>query len=366
MSIEHSEGEKLWVGIDIGFDVSAVCLIDQMGEIVREEEVQTTASEIGQFLERYVAGSAQLIGLEASSYSAHLVRGLRELGHPVAMFDSRQARKFLRISQNKTDRNDARGLAQIARHGRNVVAEVRVKSVECQTLRSQLVMRQHLVRNRVAAESAIKSVIRLNGGDVKTTTTVKRLRKNVIAELERLKSVEGLDLFEIIEPVLGISEQLRTRLARIDEALSRAAERIDVCRRFMAITGIGPIGALSFYTAVEEPARFKRSEDIGPYLGMVPYFKQSGPIIRRRGISRMGNKLTRQHLANAASIHIRRAPEDGAIRRWSESLRERVASPKVRMAVARKLAVVMLAMWKNGTDYCSNGLLRTDRPSDLE
>ncbi|MGR4893464.1 transposase [Sphingopyxis sp. LARHCG72] len=123
----------------------------------------------------------------------------------------------------------------------------------------------------------------------------------------------------------------------------------------MAISGIGPIGALSFFTAVEEPSRFPRNEDIGPFLGMVPYFKQSGPIVRRRGISRMGNKMTRQHLVNAASIHMRHAPDDGAIRVWGENLRARLPAAKVRMAVARKLAVVMLAMWKSGSEYSPAG-----------
>lgn len=221
-------------------------------------------------------------------------------------------------------------------------------------LRSQLVMRQHLVRSRVAAESAIRSVIRLSGGDVRTSTSIKKLRQNVITELARLQKAEGLDLFGIVEPVLSFCEQLRGHLTAVDQVLAKATTDIEVCQRFMAISGIGPIGALSFYTAIEEPARFKRNEDIGPFLGMVPRFKQSGPIVRRRGISRMGNKMTRQHLVNAASIHLRRGPEDGALRVWGESLRERLPAPKVRMAVARKMAVVMLAMWKDGSTYQSS------------
>ncbi|MGR4892731.1 transposase [Sphingopyxis sp. LARHCG72] len=217
MGIGQRNDERRWLGIDIGFDVSAVCVIDDSGQTVLEEEVLTSADGIGEFLHRTGSGSSvQLIGLEASPYSPHLVRGLRDKGYPVAMFDSRQARKFLRISQNKTDRNDARGLAQIALHGRNVVSEVRVKSIQCQMLRSQLVMRQHLVKNRIATESAIKAIIRLNGGDVRTATSLKRLRENVIAELERLKVNAGLDLFDTVEPVLVIAEHLRKRLAVID------------------------------------------------------------------------------------------------------------------------------------------------------
>jgi transposase len=143
----------------------------------------------------------------------------------------------------------------------------------------------------------------------------------------------------------------------MDKALAEMADSLEVCRRFMQISGIGPIGSLSFYSAVEEPTRFKRNEDIGPFLGMVPRVKQSGPIVRRFGISRMGNKMTRQHLMTAASIHLRRAPENAAVRIWGEQLKERLPSQKVRIAVARKLAIIMLAMWKNNTDYNADGRL---------
>ena len=247
------------------------------------------------------------------------------------------------------------GVTSIALHGREVVSEVRVKSLVCQKLRSQLAIRQQLVRQRIAAEASIRAVIRLNGGHLKKCTSAKMLRLNVGTELMKIRDFTGVDLIDAISPVLKVCEQLRNDLARIDREFASLAISHEICRRFLQISGIGPIGALSFYTAVEEPTRFNRNEDIGPYLGMVPLVKQSGPIVRRFKISRMGNKMTRQHLMTAASIHIRRAPENGAIRAWGEKLRKRLPAQKVRIAVARKLAVVMLAMWKNGSDFQTEG-----------
>lgn len=348
-----------WVGIDVGADHSTTCIINQDGQVIGQQEVRNSAACIADFIDAVANGNVALIGVEASSLSPHLVRGLRALNFPVAIFDSRQARKYLRIRQNKTDRNDARGLAEIALHGRNIVSEVRLKSLECQKVRSQLAMRQHLVRHRVATEGAIRAVLRLNGGSLKKCTSARTLRRNTLEALEGVRNTEGLDLSDTVMPVLIFCEQLRKHLVDVDKALAAVAHEQEVCRRFMEISGIGPISSLSFYSAVEEPTRFKRNEDIGPFLGMVPRVEQSGATVRRFGISRMGNKMTRQHLVTAASIYMRSAPKDAAVRRWGEQLRERLPAQKVRIAVARKLAIIMLAMWKNQTQYRPEGNLES-------
>lgn len=291
MCADESDNRNRWVGVDVGADLTATCIIDQAGTVVAQEEVPTSPNDIAIFLDTAADGPIRLVGIEASSLSPHLARGLLALGFPVAMFDSRQTRKFLRIRQNKTDQNDARGIAEIALHGRNTVSEVRLKSLECQKIRSQLAMRQHLIRHRISVEHAIRAIIRLNGGNLKKCTSAPMLRREVDAEIVRLKSHEGIDLKDIIQPALELSEQLRRNLTHIDKGLTGVAQSQEECRRFLEISGVGPISALSFFSAVEDPTRFKRNEDIGPYLGMVPRIKQSGPIVRRFGISRMGNDV---------------------------------------------------------------------------
>jgi transposase len=192
---------RRWIGVDVGSENSSICIIDNASKVVRQDDVPTSAAAVGAFIAADRGDEVILVGVEASSLSPPLVRGLRSQGLPVAMFDSRQARKFLRLRQNKTDRNDARGLAEIALHGRNTVSEVRLKSVDCQKVRSQLAIRQHLVRHRVASEAAIRAILRLNGGKLKKSTSANMLRRNTVDELRKLQETEGLDLTETIEPV---------------------------------------------------------------------------------------------------------------------------------------------------------------------
>jgi transposase len=155
--------KTLWVGLDVGADNMALCGTDDRGAVVFEHLIPTCAAAFNDLL-RPEKRRIKLIGMESSSSAIPLTRSLRKLGYRVAVFDSRQASKFLAIRQNKTDKNDARGIAEIARLGRDSVSEVRVKSAECQRLRSTLMTRQRLVVLRTATEGSMRSLFRLNGG----------------------------------------------------------------------------------------------------------------------------------------------------------------------------------------------------------
>jgi len=339
---------RLWVGLDVGADETAVCGTDDGGTVIFEQLIPTKASALDGLLAAEKR-RIKLIALESSSCSILLTRSLRKLGYRVAVFDTRQASKFLAIRRNKTDKNDARGLSEIARLGRDSVSEVRVKSPECQRLRSMIVTRQKLVALRVAAEGTIRSLLRLNGGRLKSCSSAAVLRRNVTNELKQIRKVGKIDLAEDIEPLLALSEALRTYLDRIDKKLSRMAEENAVCQNFLAIKSVGPLCALSFYSAVEDPTRFKRSTDIGAYLGLVPLVRQSGQTTSKRRISKMGDRITRSYLVTAAHLHLRFA--NSALRTWGASLIDRSGKRRAQVAVARKLAVIMISMWKSNKPY---------------
>lgn len=339
---------SLWVGLDVGADTMACCVVDDKGEVTLETSLATVAADLKKVLSPY-RRRLRLIAMESGATGTHLARKLLRFGLPVAVFDARQVSKFLGIRQNKTDRNDARGIAEVARLGRHIVSEVRLKDVEVQHLRSALAMRQRLVRIRVGAEAAMRSLFRLNGGRLERARTAKLLRRNVTQELTRLRRVEKLDLRERVEPILTLCENLRVYLEQLDKEIAASVEQNPVCQRFMEIPGVGPICALSFYTAIGEPFRFERSADVGAYLGMTPRILESGQATARLRISKMGSKMTRTHLVTAAMVHLRLGKS--AIRDWGISLRERSGSGRARVAVARKLAIVMLAMWKSGRPY---------------
>lgn len=339
---------SLWIGLDVGADQSTVCGTDDAGTVLIEQSVASKADAVHALL-KSAKRRIQLIGLESGSSGIVLCRDLRKLGYPVAIFDARHTSKFLAIRRNKTDKNDARGLADIARLGRGSVSEVRVKSPECQRLRSMLVTRHKLVRLRVALEGAMRSLFRLNGGKLKTSSSRSALKRNVVQEIRRLRKSAKVDLAAEVEPLLALSMAMREYVECLDERLSKWAEANPICSRFLEIPGVGPITAASFYTAIDDPHRFRRNSDVGAYLGLVPIVRQSGQSVARLRISKAGDRLARTTLTTAAQIHVKHA--NSALATWATGLSARLGKGGVRAAVARKLAVIMLAMWKSGERY---------------
>jgi transposase len=144
---------------------------------------------------------------------------------------------------------------------------------------------------------------------------------------------------------------MRNYLTAVDGDLRKWAEAHPVCSRFLEIPGIGPLCAVSFYTAIEDPNRFNSAADVGPYLGLTPKVLQSGISLKHGPISKMGNKLTRSHLVSSATVIFAGRIKDHPLKIWGLKLAQRAGASKARVAVARRMAVTMLAMWKNGTRY---------------
>lgn len=343
--------KKLWVGLDVGVNMTAICAIDNSGVIIDEINISTSVEEIDQYLKTLNRKRIELIAMEAGATSTYLTRGLSYLKYPVALFECRQISKYLTLKQNKTDRNDARCIAEVARSGRSAISEVIIKTQECQRIRSLLATRQQLVRMRVGLESAIGSQFNLYGGKLRRSRSGIILRQNVNSEITRILEEQAVDLRLDIEPIVSICENLRTYIEHLDRTLSEMANAIEICRRFMEIPGVGPIIALSFYSAICDPHRFKKCNDVGAYLGLVPRIRQSGGSIARFRISRMGNTMTRQHMSTAAMILLRSTTKSSQLKNWGVELRGRRGAGRARLAVARKLSVIMLAMWKHDTAF---------------
>jgi len=225
-----------------------------------------------------------------------------------------------------------------------------VKSEAIQLLRSELVLRRRLMVQRIALENALRGTFRLNGGKITPVFSSLHLVRLVRDEVTRL-SAEGVEIGELVEPVVAIAVSMRQTLERSSRRLARRASDLEVCRRFMAIPGVGSICSLSFYTAIENPSRFERPMDVGPYLGLVPAVNQSGNVLRMGRISRMGNSMTRSHLVSSAVSMMKQSDKDNDLRRWAMKIAERSGRGKARVALARKLAVVMLAMWQSGEHF---------------
>ncbi|WP_162875618.1 IS110 family transposase [Sphingomonas crusticola] len=342
--------KRVWVGLDTGADVSRICAIDDDMQTLIEETVPSDARAVKTALMPLARGRIRQIAVEAGSTSTRLTHDLRAAGFPVVIYEARQVSRFLRIRNNKTDGNDARGLAEIGKLLPNI-SQVHLKSPEVQRIRSQLLFRHKLTLQRVACEGMMRSLLRLHGGRLASSKSVGKFEANVTAELDRLMEDAGIDLSQSVLPLLELSVGMRRFLQSIEKELADWAANEPVCSRFQTIPGVGPICAVSFFTAIEDPHRFKRASDVGPYLGLTPVVLQSGHSLRHGRISKRGNKITRAHLNLAASVMLGARMADHSLKTWGLAIAERAGRGKARSAVARRLAVTMLAMWKNGSSF---------------
>jgi transposase len=217
-------------------------------------------------------------------------------------------------------------------------------------MRSVLVLRKKLVHIRVVVEGTLRSRLALHGHVLKRARGKAGLRPQVEALIGRINAEDGLDLTCAVAPLVELHESLTAYLDKLNVEIEDRARGHAVCRLLMEVPGVGPIGALSFYTAIEDPTRFRHTSDVGAYLGLVPRRYQSGEVSRTRGITKTGSKLTRTHLVTAAVIFGRHGP-DCALKQWYIALRGRAGSRRASVALARKLSIVMLTMWKNEAHF---------------
>lgn len=343
---------RVWVGLDVGLKSTSVCVVDSEGRVVHQSSMKTHPTEIGRYLLKNYASNVAVVGLETGAMSSHLATGLRRQGYKVAVLDALQVHRVLSLRRNKTDTNDARGIAEIARTGRDYLTEVYVKSAACYEVRAQLIMRHRLVQQRLANENMIRGLLRVYGGRVEPgAKSAATYRERVVQQLLLINDHEGVNLRPRILPVLDLCERLQADAERIEAELEALAAANPVCRRFMGVPGVGAITALSFFTAIEEPSRFRRTDDVAAYLGLTPRVYQSGESLTHGSISKMGNRLTRTHLVNAATVLLSATKTFSSLKDWGVRLAKKIGFNKAKVAVARKLAVILFGMWRDGTHF---------------
>ena len=284
----------------------------------------------------------------------HLARGLRDFGYPVQLYEARTLSKFLRSRRNKTDAGDAKGIAEAGRIGASMVSRVFLKDFDVECLQSQLTIRRALVRQRVATKDLLGRLFDQYGGRLSPSKARGGLQIAVQNSLKKVFKGAPPSLTSELRYLADHYDRLHEHQRVIDGELTKIATSNDVTKRFMEIPGVGPISALNFYVAVGDPVRFSRSADIGSYLGLTPRLHQSGLTHRMGRISKMGNAAVRASLVQAAVTFLHSSKADSDLRSWATEIESRRGKLRSRVALARKMAVVMLAMWKNGSHYESS------------
>ena len=297
------------------------------------------------------------VGLETGVLTPWLYHSLKKLGVPVVWLEARHARAATVLQRNKTDANGAETLAprpwrrdpgaetlaQLVRTG--WYREARVKSFAA-----------HATRHLVGARAQPMGVSVALSNQIRSTPKTFGLRAGKGAGRAFACRVRELlggrpTLAAIIDPLLAAWQAVRAQIAVLDRRLIGLAQGDPTCRLLMTCPGVGVIVATSFAAAIEAPKHFRHSRSVGAYLGLAPSRYQSGEIDRTGGISRRGDRLMRTYLFEAAASLLVRVRQDSAIKAWGRDLAKRMGLKHAAVAVARKLAVIMHAMWRSNLPF---------------
>ncbi len=314
-----------YAGLDVSLELTSVCIVDKDGKIIRETKV---ASEPAALAALFAGLGLPLtrIGLEASPLSEWLHEGLTAAGHEVVLLETRHVKAALSAMTVKTDRKDARGIAQLLRMG--WFRPVHRKTQAAQEVRTLLTARKLLLGKMIDVELSIRGLLR--GFGLKVGPTTKPKFAGRIREL-----IAGQAMLEaVIEPLLRCREVLRAEFAGLHKQLLATVRGNEVCRRLMTAPGVGPVAALTFTTAIDEPTRFSSSRAVGAHLGLTPRKYQSGETDVTGGISKAGDAMARTALYDAAVALLYKA-RPSALKAWALAVARRRGAKRALVALAR-------------------------------
>ncbi|HZE51808.1 MAG TPA: IS110 family transposase [Bradyrhizobium sp.] len=332
-----------YAGIDVSLECSSVCVVDANGKIVREGKV---ASEPEALINWFGSLGYELsrIGLEAGPLSQWLHGGMKQAGLAVELLETRHVRDAFKAMPVKSDRNDARGIAQLMRLG--WFRPVHCKSIVAQETRAVLTARKLVQSKLQDVENHLRGLLRGFGLKVGKTTKLSfaaRIRKLV----DNHASLEM-----IAEALLSVHAVLLREFRAFEKQVRSMARHDAKARLLMTTPTVGPIVALTFASAIDDPGRFKSSKQVGAHFGLTPKKYQSGETDFTGRISKIGDRSVRTALYEAAHIMLTK-PIKGCsqLKSWAMRIARRAGMSKAKVALARRLAVIMHRMLADGTPF---------------
>ena len=331
-----------YAGLDVSLELTSVCLVNQQGEVVREAKVASEPEALVRFLNEQQLPIVR-VALEAGPLSQWLHAGLDAAGFDAVLLETRHVKAALSAMTVKTDRRDARGIAQLLRLG--WFRPVHVKSASAQEVRSVLTARKLIQTKLLDIESGIRGVLRGFGLKVGAIS-----RGHFEARVSAL--VHGHSMLEqVAGAMLTARSTLQTEFARLHRMILSLVRADPVCRQLMSVPGVGAIVAITFKSGIDDPGRFRRSRDVGPHFGLTPRKYQSGEKDVTGSISKVGDRMVRTALYEAASVMLSRTVRMSALKAWGMAVAKRRGGKKARVALARKLGVILHRMWVDGTHF---------------
>jgi transposase len=331
-----------YAAIDVALELSSVCIVEATGKVVKEAKVETHPEALVNLFKAFGLPLTR-IGLEAGPLSQWIHAGLSEAGFETVLMETRHVKKALSASTVKTDRRDARGMAHLLRMG--WFRPVHAKSPGSQEVRALLVARKQLQHKLRDVELSLRGILRgfgLKLGKVTANSFEWRVRKLVLGHAM---------LMQIADAMLTARVTLLAEFNKLHKAVLAIVRQDEVCRRFMTTPSVGAIVAITYKTALDDPHRLKKSRNAGPLFGLTPSRYQSGETDVTGGISRVGDEMVRAALYEAANVLLTRVKRFSALKRWGLDVAKRRGHKRAKVAVARKLAVILHRMWIDGTTF---------------
>jgi len=334
---------EYYAGIDVSLEYSSVCVVDATGKIFREAKVASDPAALISWLKSLDYGLSR-VGLEAGPLSQWLYATIREAGLAVELLETRHVRKAFEAMPVKSDRNDARGIAQLMRLG--WFRPVHCKSMDAQEVRAVLTARKLVQTKCQDVENSLRGILRGFGLKVGKTTD-----KSFAGRIREL--VQGHPSLKAVGEALLSVRAVLLKEFNVFEKQVRAMVRSNAKAKLLTSTpSVGAIVALTYASAIDDPARFKSSKDAGPHFGLTPKKYQSGETNYSGRISKIGDAAVREALYQAAHVMLTK-PLKGCsqLKSWAMRIARRAGMNKAKVALARKLAVILHRMLANGTPF---------------
>lgn len=333
-----------YIGLDVSMKETAVS-VRRNGTRVWRGKCASDPKAIATLLRKHAPAPKRVI-FETGPLSVWFYHALCAEDLPAICIDARHAKAALNMAANKTDANDADGLAHLAEVG--FYREVRVKGFDSMLTRTLVAARTRLIRIKTELSNQIRGMMKTFG------LIVPAGKGSKFEEHVRSLLAGHMDLASILLPLLDVWRNMRLRAAELSRRLVADARQSEACQLLMSVPGVGAVTATSFATAIEDPNNFKKSRSVGAWLGLTTRRYQSGEVDYGGHISRRGDTHVRSLLYEAATVILTRSSSESTLRTWGLALRERVGFKRAAVAVARRLAVTMHAMLRSGELFDRN------------
>ena len=332
-----------YAGLDVSLRSTHICVIDDDGELLAEGKTDSEVADITAFLDEFDVDIIE-VGLEAGTLTQYLTYGLQFAGYEIVCMEARQVKAALSAMRNKTDKNDARGIAQLLRSG--WYSRVHIKSIESHQIRALLSSRKAVLAKCIDLEQEIRGLFKVFG--IKLPA---RLGHGSFDPKVRPLIEADQALSQSLLPMLDARLVLYRTFLTLENRVRNLARQDPICQRLMTAPGVGPITALTYKAGVDDPTRFRRSRTVAAHFGLTPRRFQSGEIDLDGHISRAGDANVRSTLYVAANSMMTRSSQWSPLKAWGMKLAKTRGHKRAVIAVARKLAVILHRMWIDDTQF---------------